>query len=83
MQFKHNVHVYLIHGNFHNLVIRKANAAGEVKKEDMYFGHTGLFSDCSDVNGCDFWCNEGHNLFLQILPYFLQTILASLSLQTG
>lgn len=45
MQLKHNVQVYLIHGNFHNFVISEANAAGEVKKEDMYFGHTRLFSD--------------------------------------
>lgn len=44
MQFKHNVHVHLIHGNFHKLVTWEANAAGEVKKEGTYFQHTRIFS---------------------------------------
>ena len=30
---------YLIHANFHNLVSRAANAAGEVQTEHLFFGH--------------------------------------------
>lgn len=47
-----NLYDYLIRGNFYNLVIWAANAAGDVKREDAFFGPTGFSSDYSAFSDC-------------------------------